>query len=122
VPKHEFAARYTASRRRVQGSTRSWSMPSDEGVDPPLGEGTVADAVCVCWHPLNANIAERSWGAPTKGRSAEVVVETTDNIVANGDDEPAADGEPVPLAKRGVAEAAPDFGWNSCRFIATRFR
>ncbi len=31
-------------------------------------------------------------------------------------------GKPVPLAKRGAATAPPNFGWNSCRFLATRFQ
>ena len=73
-------------------------------------------------HPLDANDAERSWGAPTAGRSAEVVMETTGLTVARRDDERTADGSPVPLAKRAVATATPDFRWNSCRFIATRFQ
>jgi hypothetical protein len=73
-------------------------------------------------HTLNASIAERSWGAPLVGRSAEVVGVTTELTAAYSDDENAAAGEPVPSAKRGIAAAIPDFGWNSCRFIATRFQ
>jgi hypothetical protein len=74
-------------------------------------------------HPLDANIAERSWGAPNcRWRCAEVVASTTEPIVADSDDEDAAAGNPVPLAKRGIAPAMLDFRWNSCRFIATRFR
>lgn len=73
-------------------------------------------------HPLDANNAERSLGAPTMGRSAGVVVATTDLTVALSDDESTADGVTVPTAKRGNAEAKPDFRWNSCRFIATRFQ
>ncbi|MBL0169236.1 MAG: hypothetical protein IPP90_00730 [Gemmatimonadaceae bacterium] len=66
--------------------------------------------------------AERSWGAPPTGRSAWVVWATTELTVANGDDDDAAAGEPVPSAKRGIAEAIPNFRWNSCRIIATRFQ
>ncbi len=82
----------------------------------------VCGAVCSEEHPLNANDAERSWGAPPMGRCADVVVETTELIAAPGDDENAADGRPVPPAKRGIVRTIPDFGWNSCRFIATRFQ
>jgi len=50
------------------------------------------------WHPLDACIAERSWGAPPAGRSAEVIGEMTELLVADSDEERPANGRPVPLA------------------------
>lgn len=73
-------------------------------------------------HPLDARNAERSWGTPATGRDTVVVVKTTEPTVARGDDEHAVDGNPVPPAKRATRTASLNFGWNSCRFIATRFQ
>jgi hypothetical protein len=79
--------------------TRAREGASTRGEAKPLKTPTAADT----WHPLNACIAERSWGAPPVGRSAEVIVEMTEPIVADGDDgAPASrrpeNGAPVPLA------------------------
>jgi hypothetical protein len=126
VPKHEIAARYTASRRHVQGWADAGDREGSSGEDTPRSARAMAKAG-VAVHPLNADIAERSWGAPRNSwRSAEAVASTARPTVAQCDDENAADGNPVPPAKRGTAPAMLatmlDFRWNSCRFIATRFR
>ena len=71
---------------------------------------------------LDATAAERRKGAPAMGRSTGVVGETTGATVASSDGEETADGRPMPAVQRDVAEATPDFRWNSCRFIATRFQ
>jgi hypothetical protein len=86
------------------------------------GEVAAVKGVAEPRHPLNARNAERSWGAPATGRDTVVVVKTTEPTVARGDDENAADGNPVPPAKRATRPASLNFGWNSCRFIATRFQ
>ena len=124
--RHDCAARYTASRGRVQGWTRAHRGASDRwGAGPREARataGTAGQRVADATHPLDANIAERSWGAPATRRRTEVVAETTELTVARGDDARTAGGKPVPLAKRGAATAPPNFGWNSCRFLATRFQ
>ncbi len=105
--------------RAPNGASDRWEAESrTECVTAGIAGQRVADAT----HPLDANIAERSWGAPATWRSTEVVMETTELTVARGDDERTAVGKPVPLAKRGAATAVPNFGWNSCRFLATRFQ
>lgn len=106
----------------MQGWADATSSDGSRGADTSRSARAVTKAGDEM-HPLNANIAERSWGAPRNSwRCAEAVASTTKPTVARGDDENAADGDPVPLAKRGIAPAMLDFRWNSCRFIATRFR
>jgi hypothetical protein len=111
--------RYTASKRRVQVVARARRGSGSRWEDPPQAESAEEKAR----HPLDANFAERSWGAPDGARRCtELVGATTSRTVAAGDDDGIASTEPVPPAKRGLATARPDFGWNSCRFIATRFQ
>ena len=78
VPKHEVVARYTASKRRVKSMICASKCADANGVDRERGARIRTED----GHPLNARIAERSWGAPLVRRSADVVVKTPELIDA----------------------------------------
>jgi hypothetical protein len=118
---HRVVMCYAASRRRAQGSVhRARRATADQGRRATAGSHTGTD--------ITRENERKAAGAPISPAMLERCVEGTAEPVvvprgsASNDGEIAAGANRRAAAHTGVAEATNNRWWNSCRFIATRFR
>jgi hypothetical protein len=79
----------------------------------------------MCGEDVAPAVKATRWSAKAAGRLERCTVGTAERAIvpregASNDGE--AEADRTPSASMGVARATLDFGWNSCRFIATRCR